>query len=743
MKSWFQQLRLEIRLLNGQSYLYLLPLLYGAWLAFHLSSTVDAEGYGNLFVLVFQFHSMQFVLTLGVAMILGILLIRRDLHRAGYGWMRSLPITSFTQVTTKFAAAFGYLTLFTVSMTLVVVYYGIINEWPWPTLRDHLLFFIVQAQLAYAVTLALALLLGVTITSRICYLIGFCAWMFGTFFIDLVLVTGMRAYPLVTFHLSQFTLSSPLENEMSGYSLFQYELITIRTFALWFTALMLVSAIAYLNRLRPSSRRRQWQAGFIFILILTIAAYYPNGALWIDRYTFQQETIAESLDLDFISAETVSAPTELQIREYHLNIINGPDDTFRLHAKLELAPNELNQPGQTLTFTLNRQFHVERVLLNGAEAPLSREGDFIRIDLQPLESDILVLEEIELLYSGNLEEWLVVDGYPSIAYFMTPEQVYLPEQAYWYPVPGQHYRYASIDNSFLTSLGAYPYYESPLDPISFVVKAEGFQHKLFSSLRQVESGNDSLDFQTFEGKSTGITLLGGKQLIEVSLPEEPVTIVTTSSNKRSAERFLTTLHEHLNYYRSWLDSPISDVEQIFYQQMNLPYQYPYGAVIKGHALFLEENLGSRLDDYTTHQALISLLFNDTIYYYDNYILSLDEENKSVTSHIRSAFFYLYLRDHLGFSHQEIIAGAYFDVYPLLMLHGYTNEPNLDIYAMIDQAVTEGNTEQAKKVLREFHRRGLTVSLTGNPYFSTESELKPVISKEDWLLVWKSFANKMN
>lgn len=735
MKFWFQQLRLEIRLLNGQGYLYLLPLLYGAWLAFHLSSIIRSD-HGNLFILVFQYHSAQFVITLGIAMILGILLIRRDLHRVGYGWMKSLPVTSFTQVTTKFAAGLGYLTLFTLCMAAVVLFYGLAVELPGAVLRDHLLFFIIQSQLSYAVTLSLAILLSVTISSRICYLIGFCAWMFGTFFIDLVLVNGMKAFPLITFHLSQFTLTSPLESEMFGYSLYHHELVTIRLFVLSFTVLMLVSSIVYLNRLRPSTCRRQWLAAFMFILVFTIAAYYPNGSLWMDRYAFLNKLVADSPDFNSINIESELPPSELQVNEYHLHMNKGPGEIVHFHARLSVDFTEIGQQQQTISFTLNRQFHVERVLLDGKEASLlSRDGDIVQINWNSAEDDFSTVKEVELFYSGSLKEWLVVDGYPTMTSLLTSDHVYLLKQEAWYPVPGRRHLYASIRDSQLVSLSMGPYYYSSLDKIPFTVTAENFPYELFSSLKE-DSDESSPHLQIFRGRAEGVTLLGNRRLIEVSIPEEPVTVVTTASNKQSAERFLTDLHEHLNYYRSWLDHPLSEIDQVFYHPMTSPYRYPNGADIQENALFLEESISRRLDHYMLHQTVISMLFHDTVYYYDYYGFNSEEENGSVTNLIRSTFFYLYLRDHLGYSHLEIDEGAYWDVFPLLNLYGYTNELNKEIYLRIDQAIAEGKVDQVKEVLREFHRRGLTMTSPYNIYYTTDNELQPVISKEEYWSVWE-------
>lgn len=724
MKRWLQQLLLELRLLRSQWYFLLLPIPYGVWLAIKLSSLAPPAS-ENLFTYLFQFHSMQFVLTLGVAMVLGITLARRDVHRTAYVWLESLPVSFFTQVTAKYIAGLSCLSLFTLVMSLVVLLFGRAREIPFSVLADHVMFFIVQAEISYAVTLALAMALGTFISNRISYLIGFCAWMFGTFFLDMVVISSYQWFPLLTFHLSQFTLDSMLESELWGYPLFKDELATSRLFVLCFTLLLLIAVIAYLNRLRPSSRRRFWMITALSAAVLTSASYLPNGLLWKERYAGYMAVLHTSPSLEELENNEANEPLLFSVQSYQMDVSRQSNENVQIHARLELPFNEYMEARQPLSFTLNAQFQLRQAIVNGNPVDISRDGEFLTLDADVWNPD-LAIQTVELNYEGQVFEWMVFDNYPAVLSFVDDNQVYLPAHAAWYPVPGKQHRFASFNSRHLLSLGDKI---GLLDSTAFDVTVSGFSSRLYATLPENEASLSPSGKQQFRGEvKDGLTLAGGN-FIEVSAPGEPVTIVTTPSNKREAERFIDKLNSHLDYYRSWLDNPLTQIDYIFYYQQftHGPHRYRNFAGITGNTLYFAESISGNLDNYRLGNAVNSILFYDTVYHYYS-----EPDNPNLAGIIRSAFPYLYLRDEKGLSDNEISQGAYANIYPLL--HPNKSENGGKIYSMIDEAIEQGKTDKVKQVLNEFHRRGLTMK--GTDYsmeISTGEEL--LITFEDWLKVW--------
>lgn len=128
MHRWLRAFSLELRLLRSNPVLLVLPVLFGAWMVYSLSGIAPPVSQ-DLYLYVYDFHKVKHTLTLGAAMLLGILLIRRDTAKTAYEWTAGLPVSPAVLFSVKYAAGLLYLSLFTAAMAVVYVcfalHYGI------------------------------------------------------------------------------------------------------------------------------------------------------------------------------------------------------------------------------------------------------------------------------------------------------------------------------------------------------------------------------------------------------------------------------------------------------------------------------------------------------------------------------------------------------------------------------------------------------------------------------------------
>ncbi|WP_322398603.1 hypothetical protein, partial [Clostridium perfringens] len=108
---------------------------------------------------------------------------------------------------------------------------------------------------------------------------------------------------------------------------------------------------------------------------MTVAAAIPYGTLWADRYAqfdakLGDPTVSYVDDPDNISFFHVSS--------YDIKLKRLSNDELRVTAKLTIPASELSGMRQ-LPLTLNRMFELERVQLQGIDAPYRRQGERISV----------------------------------------------------------------------------------------------------------------------------------------------------------------------------------------------------------------------------------------------------------------------------------------------------------------------------------------------------------------------------
>ncbi|MGG3505979.1 ABC transporter permease [Paenibacillus lautus] len=731
MHKWWRHSLLELRLLFGNPLFASLPIIYA--ILFIIMMLQAASGNGpnhNLYTAAYSFHMLGHTMTLGPAMLIGILSIRRDVRRRSFEWNHSLPVSFFTLLSSKYVVSLLYFSLFTLSTSVIFYILSVSQGIAGDIAMMHTMQYAVQYEVSYMVTLALAMLLGASIPNRIVYLIGFCAWMFGTFFMEIYIITELRWMPAQVFHLNQFFLqSNRFEYENWGYGLFREDVMSSRWFVLAFTFLLLTVCLFLLNRKRPTMLRK---AGWLAVLgaaVLTVAAAIPYGTLWADRYAqfdakLGDPTVSYVDDPDNISFFHVSS--------YDIKLKRLSNDELRVTAKLTIPASELSGMRQ-LPLTLNRMFELERVQLQGIDAPYRRQGERISVRMvgDVKGGDI----QAELEYRGKVMDFMAGYSREEFSVYSVGPEVKLDGYIAWYPLPGHQQVYLKSDNGDRPPEYVYLGWEFGRMRYSFgemKLEVEGYPGPLYTGMQELERRPG---YQRFEGREIeqNISLYGGQFWKEIHQIDLPITIVTTPYLEKTSVSMLQDMKKKYDYFSKWVPEFKSNVDKILYlgHGFNNPRVH--------HRLILSSNQYTYNFMNLPGEWMNSVLFGNQ----EGFNYYFEHPERDVRGKISSLFWYVYYVEEKGLSDKQLRSayGNLRSVQQLLFKNGDGDDPQnklgMGMAKQVRRALEEGRGNQVKELLVHFYQQGLMLPDTErNSYLSPES---PITYKE-WQQKWDAMMN---
>ncbi|OUM91149.1 MAG: hypothetical protein BAA01_09655 [Bacillus thermozeamaize] len=753
MRKWVRQFQLELRLIFGNKFFVILPVLFGVWMLHHLLN-VPFYKPNNLVLNAYDFHKLGHTMSLGAAMLLGMLIIRRDAGPAIHDWLGSLPVSSFMLVTAKFVAGWLYLSTFT--MVMAVVFSGVAyhKRVPWPDVLDVLTHDALQYEWSYAVTLALAMFLASAITQRIAYLIGFCAWMFGTFFMDIFLISRSQLYFLKTFHLNQFTIDSMMNNEVWGWKLFSSEIWLSRLFVAAFTGMLILWIIAIGVKRRPAAGKKIWLISAAAAILLSVLAFVPYGRLWQERFAVHHSFVREGF-LAEDSGEASALQNGVDVQSYDIQMEQKNRDD--LHVKASLAFSTTGLPeGEPLYFTLNRLFRVEKVQLNGQEVEVERQGDTLLIRPEALDwqrkQQVLSLE-----YAGSFFLW-GFDHHNEVMHgFVKGEHVFLPAHLAWYPLPGkqpifersplpdderlfriigrQRYYLQAPDTRVIASDGFYP----GVSAAGFTITLRGFKGDVYTTAAAKESVRDrhnNLQHFYIE-KAERVSLIGG-HVTEIGTGGA-YTVVSSPLYDGHVNLFLKDMEQMEAYFSQWLEKMPAVSRTIFHLPFDsIGVERYAGTIIKAmdDALIVREDTGlySIHDERYARNRHAALALKDIIYF--RLFKGLDfrgyvQSDQTIAPAISDAFYYLYLKDGLHLNNEAFMRWVEPDLEPYEHLDERSGndagqDPDALVRRKVVDALMQGKTAELKSILGYFYAK-MASAKSETPY--------PVIGLKEWQEKW--------
>lgn len=735
MRAFLLQVYLELRLIYRMRWPLLLPLPAGAWMLLQCLNISDSSVTDiNLFAA--EAHRMLMIVLPAVPILLGVLLIRRDTMNPSYEWILGLPVINPIILVSKWTAAFLYASLFTFSLETV---YGIIawqQELPASMIAGSIIYYSTFYEMSFVASAALGIVTGAMMPLRFSLPIGFCGWVFGTLFLPGVLVRSYGLYPLKAFSLNHLLDDA---NYLSwSVSLLHREYLLTQLFVAAFSLFMLAASNAMLARFKPVIRPKLPLVIMFISLCLSAAVYMPYGKLWLNRY--------DSLDRIEAAAPKPNTahphePYSFKIKSMKLDMTRLLNDDLLAKVVLVLptedkrlipaapAVHQVKEhfSGQ-ISFLLDPELVVTSLSVDGKSVPWQRSGDFVSFSKNSL-AGTSNTHRIELAYGGKINVWNPHSYSQIYAPFVDDNSVLLPGYTGWFPLPGG-YSLLMDKETLIPRTDLVSGWLADFD-----LTLRGFTGPLYSSIDTAM--DDKPETRHFTGHSAAAPTLFGGPFSSITLPDEPITIITTPGNVKESKLFLKNLHDKRLYYESWSNHPLQEIKQIAYlsmiqQMFDMTGRNLYAT---GHTLFVNS---SRYQSITDRFQLIigKLLFGDIINTYEHVNEWNDYtnpyENYSMVQEIRMAILNLPQMEQWVAIDPAFMISPDSDAAPVAV----------SMQKMINDAFNSGQGDVVKRVLLHFLNQGLLIKdRYSNRNYSNQDIAQqarfiyPTITWKDWLDVW--------
>ncbi|WP_096156810.1 hypothetical protein [Bacillus sp. FJAT-45066] len=636
MRKYWQQFQLENKFLYKNWFFLITPILYlfitVIWMA-------NRNYYPNHDFLrsSYEFLSLGHTITLGIVFLASVLSIRRDSQTELLEWMNTLPHSYLSKLLAKFSSIFLYTNIF--SVVFLIPYFLLGKSYTdFSILQKEAISILLQSQIAYSVTIVLGMTLAAFITHRIVYIIVFCAWMFGTFFMEGFIMERYNLFIFKVFHLNKFFLSNTYQYGWS-INLQQTEKMYAQIFVIGFTILLFFITLLKLMSKRLMNKKSAKLVSISLVAIVACSTFIPYSMFWKDRlqnHHYLVNGVKEQSD-----NESVLFPSET----YKIDM-KRKQDTILLESKVTLQ--KTNQ--QPFTFTLYPNFEIEDVIWNGKSVHFDRDFQFITFEEEELEENNLVVK-----YSGELNEWTTIGGRERLLAFIEGSDMFLPSNIAWYPIIGQYKifqldYYTAQENLSLSNLSN----SNTFYPSDFHVSLTGFAHEVFGTYEEKEITEDNT-MVVKSNNRTGLTLFSMDGLTETSLSSVPISIVTKVEQMKKLIDNSLQLNGMYDYLSDWLPIQSSMPTLISLPGLQLTGSDPFYANTRDSSLFYDmqmelgyynndEWMDQTADYYITEIINIFLFPENPRKLYGDYV---EYRQDSVTVGIAHGYILLTLVDFFG------------------------------------------------------------------------------------------------
>ncbi|MGD6777780.1 hypothetical protein [Sutcliffiella horikoshii] len=751
---FLKQLQLENRFLLKNWFFLLAPLVYGVSMSLWMSNqNQDAASIIGQYTSGFykannEFLAIGHTLSLGVLFLASVLSIRREKQTVLLDWTNSLPNSFLSIILAKFLSLFIYSSLFTLVYFMIFVWQGSFFGKNISYLLEHGLSFSIQSQLSYVVTISLGMVLAVLITNRIVYIIVFCAWMFGTFFMEGYIIQRYQLYFLKTFHLNQFFMDVS-HSEDWGYRLSRKETLYSQLFVMFFSLFLLAITIMKSSTNRISSfEKRKWTF-FGIVTALTIASFYPYSYLWANRlehYSYLKAGTVKQFDSeDGTLLDTVG--DFYNVDRYSIKLERTEKNSFHVKAELIIPTLKEDTP---LNFSLYPSFEVESVSWNGVKTDFKKEHHLITIpNIGQQESNRLEVE-----YTGSLNEWGHVYGRERNFAFFKKEDMYIPSYIGWYPLPGDYPIYTLTDvdmEDYIHTIGFNRHMElhQELPTSDFQVELTNFDQHVFSTAHSSKKTADGVQIFTSEN-AKGLTLLSNKGLVE-NTGNLPFSVIAHKENNEILQQKLGDMAEIKDYYQSWLGEEFqTDMKLVYIPSLDYVGTETYYSNHFDEALFFDDSvqtyvqiddgevINNTMIDLKTRLTSFWLFGHESLMHYyeisqdsaiegliETYLLVLykdyyDFQWNDFEQFNGTNFHYLSTVSHINWmsSSPDMTTIEKFDE----LMKSYKLQYNNQIVLMVAKEWEKGNEEKIKKILKEI-------------YLDIKTNNKDSFTYKEWMTYW--------
>jgi hypothetical protein len=718
MYKWKRQFIHEFGMIFRNPWLLALPLIYAGFYSYVL---FNASPIDNIFQLAYNFHGLINTFTLGLVMFMGIATIRRDTYRQSYDWIEGLPISFGMRVTIKYVVGMLYFSIFTliVGIVYIIASQRIGIE---PSLyMNHVSYFMTRYELSYLVTYALAMLLAVCIPNRVIYLIGFCTWMFGTFFMQIFIIERTDFYILNTFHLSQLYVSDNFDNDLWNYNLIPNEINASNLFVIAFALMLLVIAIMLLDLKRPTQLRKVNATTSVLAIVITCGCFIPYAQIWAERQDKVQQLVnspnVKTYEQLYSEGKEDKPQFAFSIQRYDIDVVKEQEDTLNMKVRLQVPTKKLGKASE-LKLTLNHIFQVHSVMVEGEQVDFKRDFDWISIPVQPSDKNMM---QVELSYSGQIYDYPYTDKSPIRTFaFVKGKNVFMPYSMAWYPLAGQHNLYAKEEN-----IKSYFLFAGKVDYIAnWSISMKGFDGKLVTGLTEEKATEGE---QKFSGSNLPYVSMLGADFITVKEAGLPVVIYTTPYAKGRAESIASSWKAGYDYFTSWLGPLRNNISK---------------ALIINKQSYIEPINEGDLAVVYREQNESNYLLNQMILGSKQGFSYTNNPKNDVRTKIRGLIWYVYSREVYKLSDEEILnyQGDSRMVNEIINRGSQTEESELGLRMreQVAAAIDQGKLNEVKALLKFYYEQGLEIP----PHYENENNETGAVAKdkpvtyEAWQAKWK-------
>jgi len=733
MRVFLLQVWFELKLLFKLRWTLLLPPAAGVWMLIQCSE-INMPNPSDLNLYASEAHMQLIALLTTVPVITGVLLIRRDIFNPTYEWSLSLPVTNRVFIGSKWLAGLLYCSLFTCFIQLAYVLVALDNGLPWTSIIRNLSFYTVQYETSFGISLALGIIIGALMPLRFALPIAFCGWIFGSLFVPVFLTTLFNMYPINAFSLNHTIGASG--NAINGtwdFQLQKMESLLLFIINAAFALFMLCASVALLTRIRPVKRPKAPYLIMWTALLVAIASLVPYSGLWADRFERQSHIEAASS-----TAVLHQEPYMFKITSMALDVTRLPDNSLWFKAAIVLptgkgallpsAPGvtevRLHNPGQA-TFLLYPNLQVTHLTVDGKSVTWQQNNDRVSFAIAALHPD---QDEhlVELEYKGTLNEWAQDVSSPYYRAFVEDKNVFLPTSIGWFPIPGGSGLFTTNHTIIRNRQDMLQYINAEID-----LKMAGFPGKLFASIP--EADDDKPEARHWrQAAANQLNVIGGN-FEKVSIPGEPISIITTPGSVESSRKFLESIKERRAFYEQWTGKPLTALRQIFYFPMRDTFNtlHESKAYLADDTLYITQTIYSTIEQ-SLERVMNLLLFGDIV---SNYILISDWDNQnkqmeqtySIVQELRLVITNYVWSKEKGMNYS----------FP------YYNSPlHYKMAELVDTAYKDGKQELVRRVLLHFMEQGLGIQ--ENYSYDADVAADPqtaqlyhneLITWDQWLKVW--------
>jgi hypothetical protein len=424
-----------------------------------------------------------------LAMILIIYLYKKDTNHLHY----SYPFSFTWALIGNWLSVMTYMSIYAAMIGTVFI----LNAHLWDItdllLQNTIRNLIISMELTFALAISLGLIVASIVRNGFAYFISPMILLFTTYILRLP-----KPY-LLPFK------TSPILSSKNSEPMWVMMLTHQERAILWYVMAAL-AFLFFIGALIITVQRRPNKSILAHLLCLLVAVVFASSS-FVYHYRYWSHQFSDLKEHHTVAtpmAEAGNQPRSLfTITNYQIDMFEDGDMwTINSQLKIEIPEAPI---GKTLSFTINPDFHVEQVTINGKIVDYNQQFGWVSLSGNDFNLST-PHQTMSFIYTGQFEEWGITgNGEEKWFAFIQGENFYLPAYLAWYPLPGRvplYYQeskdiYHENSSSAITA-----------KPVNYTIRLHHMDQPVFSTTFGKESTEHNIQVIQTTNR-TGVTLFSG------------------------------------------------------------------------------------------------------------------------------------------------------------------------------------------------------------------------------------------